>query len=153
MVRTVRWLADSLKRVAALIPHEDETEVQHYFERWNCSHRSRQCLVMETYMDLEMALGGMSLTEAPEGHRDRPLVLLVRNEMEQCLHEHGERSVEVYLELEGLCNLESHRLVTREYSRGAVWSARWSAVPKGSLACLPGPEFLLLWTQDVSIRD
>lgn len=97
-------------------------------------------------MDLVMVLDVMSLTKELVGHRGQPLGLLERSGMGRCLHdhEHDVHSVEVCLELEGLCSLGSHRLATLGYSHGVEWSVRWLAVPRGSLASLPGPGFLSL---------
>lgn len=71
-------------------------------------------------MGLVTVLALMSLTKELEGHQGQPLGPLERSGMERCQHdlEHGVHSVEVCLELEGLCSLGSHRLVTLGYSHG-----------------------------------
>lgn len=117
MVRMGRLMVGSSTCAVVWILHGGETGELHCLLQWCLTRRSHPTLVMENCTGLQLMFGEMSSTKVLEGHLSQPSAHLVRNEMERCQPGHGVHLMEACLELEDLCSLESHRLVTLECSR------------------------------------
>lgn len=118
MVRMGRLMVGSSTCAVVWTLHGGEKGELHCLLHLKWTPGSHPILVMVTCMDSLLVLGEMSSTEELEGHLSQPSEHPVRNERERCQHAHGVHSMEVCLELEDLCSLESHRLVTPGCSRG-----------------------------------